>query len=279
MRIVMLLLVADEADIVRENLDFHLAQGIDQLIVMENESTDGTIDILREYEDRGAIRLIQRSGLYDQGPWMTELARIAVEDEGADWVIPNDADEFWWPHEGTLRDVLADVPQDVGGLVCQRVNFVPRPEDGRPWWERMTLRQRVSVNGMGWPLPPKVIHRGQPELTIKKGNHVRVEPMVGETVESSAIEVLHFQIRSYAQFERGVIRMGEAHHAEPERRPRRAGRSRRRQYQLWKKGKLPAYYEERVVAEANEDVVEDPRLRDHLLALYASGVARTSGSG
>ena len=276
MRVVMLLLVADEADVVRENLDFHLAQGIDHAIVMDNASTDGTGEILRGYEERGAIRLIRREGLYDQGPWMTELARIAVEEEGADWVIPNDADEFWWPHEGTLRDVLAAVPDEVGGLVCQRVNFVPRPDDGRPWWERMTLRQRVSVNGMGWPLPPKVIHRAQPELTIKKGNHRRSEPEVGSTVSWPAVEVLHYQLRSYEQFERTVVRMGKAHDAEPERRPRRVGRSRRRQYQLWRNGKLPAYYEERVVAESNADVVEDTRLRDHLLALYGSGVA---GSG
>lgn len=273
MRLVMILLVGDEADIVRQNLDFHLDRGVDFAIVMENEATDGTAEILRSYEERGAIRLIHKPGLYDQGPWMTEMARIAVAEEGADWVLPNDADEFWWPHTGSLKDVLEGVSESVGAVVCPRSNFVARPEDGRPWWERMTLRQRVPVNAVGKPLNPKVLHRAHPELAIKKGNHMRLEPEVGASEETDAIEVLHFQMRSYAQFERTVIRMGRARLAFPDERPKRTGPSRLRQYRAWQRGELEDYYAERVVAEPNPDVFEDTRLRDHLAGLYASGVA------
>ena len=42
MKLVMTLLVRDEQDIVRENLDFHLAQGVDQVIVTDNGSEDAT---------------------------------------------------------------------------------------------------------------------------------------------------------------------------------------------------------------------------------------------
>ena len=54
MKLVMTLLLRDEEDIVRENLDFHLAQGVDRVIVTDNGSEDGTVEILREYEARGA---------------------------------------------------------------------------------------------------------------------------------------------------------------------------------------------------------------------------------
>ena len=40
MKLVMTLLVRDEEDIVRENLDFHLAQGVDEVIVTDNGSED-----------------------------------------------------------------------------------------------------------------------------------------------------------------------------------------------------------------------------------------------
>ena len=101
------------------------------------------------------------------------MARLAAE-EGADWVINNDADEFWWPRAGTLRSTLEELRDEIGVVVAHRTNFVPRPEDGRPFWERMTLRERESLNPLGKPLPPKVAHRAHPEITVVQGNH-RVE--------------------------------------------------------------------------------------------------------
>ena len=40
MKLFMTLLLRDEEDIVRENLDFHLAQGVDRVIVTDNGSED-----------------------------------------------------------------------------------------------------------------------------------------------------------------------------------------------------------------------------------------------
>ena len=57
----MTLLLRDEEDIVRENLDFHLAQGVDRVIVTDNGSEDRTLEILRDYEARGVVRLADRA--------------------------------------------------------------------------------------------------------------------------------------------------------------------------------------------------------------------------
>ena len=79
MKLVMTLLVRDEQDIVRENLDFHLAQGVDQVIVTDNGSEDATAEILREYESRGVVRLLfEPSDDYSQGRWVTRMARLAA---------------------------------------------------------------------------------------------------------------------------------------------------------------------------------------------------------
>ena len=171
MKLVMTLLVRDEQDIVRENLDFHLAQGVDQVIVTDNGSEDATAEILREYESQGVVRLLfEASDDYSQGRWVTRMARLAA-DEGADWVINNDADEFWWPRAGSLRSTFEQLGDEVGLVVAHRENFVPRPEDGRPFWERMTLRERESLNPLGKPLPPKLAHRAHPEIVVAQGNH------------------------------------------------------------------------------------------------------------
>ena len=270
MKLVMTLLVRDEEDIVRENLDFHLSQGVDRVIVTDNGSEDGTVEILREYEDRGVVRLVlEPADDYSQGRWVTRMARLAAG-EGADWVINNDADEFWWPREGTLRTLFEGLGGDVGAVVGHRTNFVPRPEDDRPYWERMTLRERESLNPVGKPLPPKLAHRAHPEIVVVQGNHRIKGPDVGSEVDDGSIEILHFPMRSYAQFENKIIKGGRAY-ARNKELPEKTGRTWRRLYETWEQGGLPAHYEASVVAEAaRQDLLEDTRLRDYLEALRLS---------
>ena len=267
MKLVMTLLVRDEEDILADNLDFHLAQGVDEVIVTDNGSVDGTPEILRSYEARGLVRIIvEPTDDYSQGRWVTRMARLAAAESGADWVINNDADEFWWPRTGSLRSVFEGLGADVGTVVGHRTNFVPRPEDGRPYWERMTLRERESLNPVGKPLPPKLAHRAHPEIVVVQGNHRIKGPDLGSELDDGSIEILHFPMRSYAQFENKIVKGGRAY-ARNKELPEKTGRTWRRLYETWEQGGLPGHYQENVVAESTrDDLIEDTRLRDYLEA-------------
>ena len=103
----MTLLVRNEADIVRTNIAYHLAQGVDFILATDNLSQDGTPDILGEYERAGVLKLFsERDDTYAQHIWVTRMARLAYAEFGADWVINNDTDEFWCSEHGNLRQVL-----------------------------------------------------------------------------------------------------------------------------------------------------------------------------
>jgi glycosyltransferase involved in cell wall biosynthesis len=274
MNLFMTLLVRDEEDIVRDTLDFHLAQGVDRVIVTDNGSEDGTVEALREYEERGAVEmLLEPSDDYSQGRWVTRMARLAAR-EGADWVINSDADEFWWPRAGTLRSTLDGLVGEVGLVVAHRMNFVPRPEDGRPFWERMTLRERVSLNPLGKPLPPKIAHRAHPGITVAQGNHKVEGADLGEVLDDGSIEILHYPMRTYAQFENKIIKGGRAY-ARNRDLPKRIGRTWRRLYEIWEQGGLRDHYEDQMLADADADLVEDARLRDYLRELRAGVVSES----
>jgi len=215
MRIVMTLLVRDEADIVADMLDAHYALGVDHVIATDNLSVDGTDAILQRYADEGRLTLRRETDdTYAQARWVSAMARSAATDHGADWVINADADEFWLPSasDGTVTDLptaLADVPDHVGVVEVRRWNFVARDGDGRPWHERMRWRYAEPVNHEGAPLAPKVLHRAHPEAQLFMGNHW-VEHDAGATLADDRIQLLHFPMRSYEQLVGKVLKGGAA---------------------------------------------------------------------
>ncbi len=136
------------------------------------------------------------------------MARLAAAEHGADWVINNDADEFWFPRSGDLASTLASVPEDVDVVVAQRHNLIARP-DGEP----MVIRQATALQhpGLGdGPLPSKVAHRAHPEITVLQGNH-EVDGLSGGTLDDGRIDILHVPVRSYAQFANKIAKGGAAY--------------------------------------------------------------------
>ena len=122
MHLSMNLLIKNEADIIAENIHVHAALGVDSFVVMDNGSTDGTIDIIRSLAQKYSITLIERPTLdYQQSNWKTEMAHIARKKHEADWVIANDADEFWIPKTGKLKDELTKTGSI---LYCERRNVL-----------------------------------------------------------------------------------------------------------------------------------------------------------
>jgi hypothetical protein len=206
-KVVMTLLARNEADIVDAQVAFHLHAGVDFVIATDNRSDDGTTEILERYERAGCLRLLREDGDdMRQDQWVTRMARLAATDLGADWVINADADEFWWPRGGDLKDVLALVPARYGVIRgCWR-HFLPRPAGDPFFAERMTVRLCTPAHPGDkttiYHAHQKVAHRADPEVEIESGNHNAIGRRLDPLRSWHPIEVLHFSLRSAAQLAR-----------------------------------------------------------------------------
>jgi hypothetical protein len=284
MKLVMVMKVRDEIDVVEHTLGYHLARGADQWIVTDNGSTDGTLEVLRRYESAGLLRLIEEPGedfRTEAHWWVTRMARLAAAEMGADWVAHVDADEFWWPAQGSLKDVLAGIPDEYGVVLAPRPEFPARPGEGE-WWERMTVRERRSR------LRPKIAHRAEPDVVLHRGAHDvdfedetgskhagravmrAVKEDAGEAVDGRLVwapifpaRVMHFPIRSFEQYKRRVettiFHGGFEDRAHGDLR------------EAYDEGRLPELYEKLVLSDeeaetgiAEERLVEDDRLSEYL---------------
>jgi hypothetical protein len=285
MKVVMTLLVRDEDDILRENLEFHLAAGIDEIILMDNRSVDGTAEIAREFARAGCLHyLFQPEDDYSQGRWVTQMARRAIDELGADWVIHGDADEFWWPHAGSIKDALASVGARFAVASVERTNFVARVENGEPFWRRMDVRRAVSLNSLGQPLPSKVAHRALSELVVQQGNHhVCVRGRLAPS-ERAAMTILHFPVRSRSQFFNKIAKGGAAYERNTEL-DRHVGETWRALYRSYLNGTLHEAYEKELLSEdqvasglAAGALVRDERLKRALASRTAGPLQAASVS-
>jgi hypothetical protein len=213
MKLVMTLLVRDEADVLEQQLAFSFAGGVDFVVATDHGSTDGTKEILERYERRGVLHLVRElSSEYRQAEWVTRMARLAATEVGADWVINSDGDEFWWPCGGALIDVLARLPAHVG-VVSTLVRVFPPHRGEGPFYERMTARftPAAPVNDPTSPfrVNTRLVHRASPDVRIGTGNAGLSGLGPGLVRAAAPIEVLHFPIRGLAHFERKFL----THHA------------------------------------------------------------------
>jgi Glycosyl transferase family 2 len=209
MRLVLTLVVRDEVDVVDAQLSYHLAAGVDYVLATDHDSRDGTAEILASYERRGVLRLFRERGAMEESRWRTRMARLASAEHDADWVLNTDADEFWFSCGGTLKEVLAAIPERFGVVWGLTRHFVPRPDDGAPFAERMTTRvaQQAALNDPTGPYRPhaKVAHRADDAIVVLFGSHEvvsKLEPLRGW----HPADVLHFPFRSQEQYERKNVR-------------------------------------------------------------------------
>ncbi|MEO8216956.1 MAG: glycosyltransferase family 2 protein [Acidobacteriota bacterium] len=202
-------MVRNSADTVALNLLHHLHGGIDVMYVVDNGSTDGTTEILQRFAERFPVHWRSDEGGFRQDEVMTALARQAAAD-GAAWIVPIDADEFWWCR-GDLREELENT--SAVALECKVVHFIQqRTVTGMRPVNLLTMTRRVAQSRATWreargsvearetsfveaEFPDKLIFRASPGLFVHRGSH-GVDGLEGNRVRSTSIECLHAPLRA-----------------------------------------------------------------------------------
>lgn len=207
MAVVAISMCRDEEDIAAGFVEHMLTQ-VDLMIVADNNSVDGTRQILDEFVANGAplIVLDDPEIAYLQSEKMTRLAKLAV-DFNAEWVVPADFDEWWYSPFGRIGDVLADIPpQYLTASAALYDHVATGADDDQGPLQRMGWRRRVAA-----PLP-KVACRVRDDLVIEQGNHSATY-RGGATDYRGQLVVRHFPYRSAEQMTRKAINGAAAYAA------------------------------------------------------------------
>jgi hypothetical protein len=212
---------------------------------------------------------------HHQSRRVTAMARLALDDHGADWIIHNDADEFWWPVSGSLLDVFAAIPEEYGQLEVRRVNFLPASDRrGGPFYADMIYRERASLNLQGTPLETKRAHRPHPKVVMAPGNHALSGAQLRPSPVTDMLEIFHFPMRDYEQFERKVVQIGTGYEMLPDRSPG-VGQDQLELLAVHRRGGLRDYFDAAVLDEeqCRQRLEEGSIVLDRRLESFMDAVA------
>lgn len=179
-------MVKNEADIIERTIRHLFDQGVERILVADNGSTDGTYELLLTLSETLPVYVIQdREVAYYQSEKMTWLADRVTE-AGAEWIIPFDADEFWYGVSAPLAEVL-------------------RSQKGRTVELTKLYNIFPSIDGTSFNIDPKpywdlkVCFTAWEGSVITMGNHEVITPGVQKLDE---VVIIHYPWRSIEQFTR-----------------------------------------------------------------------------
>jgi glycosyltransferase involved in cell wall biosynthesis len=131
-----------------------------EIVAIDDGSTDGTVDILRHYQSKLPIRIIERGRI---GSWVAN-SDYAVREAAGEYVCFLHQDDFWYPERlAALRDRVRHAPDTVLWLhpVCyvdshgRRLGqwTCPLPAREMRLSPEMVLEHLLVQNFVGMPAP------------------------------------------------------------------------------------------------------------------------------
>ena len=185
MKIAVLMMVRDEADIVGKCLEHWQALGVRDFYICDNGSVDGTAKILKRFKDKSGASVTLSTDARTDWPGRDVINKMkdAAIDDGCNFLFPADADEFLQiDGYGSIRKMIDEIGVSSGWGELPYLNILP---DGSSEW------QRPHKKAFGF------IQKGQ---TISMGNHL-VEG-VAPTITDHFCYYKHYSLRTFAQFKR-----------------------------------------------------------------------------
>ena len=174
--------ICNERDIIEMSVRHVLAEGIDHIYMSVGPCTDGTAEVVEGLSKETGQMSVKHDAdpVFRQANVMNGLAGWAAA-EGAEWIVPFDADEFPYALDGsTIADVLQESPHN---------KFFMRMYRHHSWNDRE----------VAFKPHPKVIYRWSPDARLVMGQH-------DVSIVDAAYDVFALREWQYMNFESFVAK-------------------------------------------------------------------------
>ena len=220
--------VCDETELIGKSIAHLESQGVSSIVVIDMKSMDGTREQLREMRAVGRIELIER---YNDPSRDLHYIMSGVDHArrifAPDWILVQDADEFWISASGDLGDALGGRVEPVflverfNACLCDNLldafagfNRVGDISCLDVWAEplRLTRAQMDENPSIRWSSAQpaaKIVARADRIDNVAAGGHGIVGPDGSAVPATRAVGLLivHVPFLTFARFRRKIARV------------------------------------------------------------------------
>lgn len=199
-------MVKNEADIIESFVRYNI-NIFDGMIILDNNSTDATLIILKLLKNEGLPLFIyeDENGEFDQYNTRNKLLLKAVHEFGADIIVPLDADEFLIStNQGNPRKILEKIESNTFGIVKWKTYVPDLAEDPNKKFipAKITMARDESFEEFYKAIIPKELILDY-NAKLSLGSHEviydpKYENLI-ERVQYPNLRISHFPIRSKEQ--------------------------------------------------------------------------------
>lgn len=179
-------MVKDEDDIIYENLAWHFAVGFRKFILIDNNSSDKTKDLIQKFitetKELATVILVHDPITeHNQYKFITAAYRMSHEIwPEAEWIFPVDADEFWI-FSKPPSETIASLPKWADAVNVVKTKYYPSEDydtikDER-FWHKLHYRNNKwseideDQNQEKRIVVPKIFLRYSKYFSLSMGNH------------------------------------------------------------------------------------------------------------
>jgi hypothetical protein len=237
-KVAIIAIFKNEASILEEWIQHYLKEGIDTFLLIDNDSTDNYMDILKKYIDNGTVILNIDKERHKQAGHYNNYYLKTVKDN-YDWVLVVDLDEFVYSRNGfkTIRDYLKSLDDGISQIyipwkIYGSNGLVKQPESViKNFTRRKVYRTTTRINIDAktiircnklkelWLHSSKITGGIEVSATNDRNNRGLISE---DILKRSYLHLNHYQIQSWEWFKKvkmtrgSANKIGKDHHRDEE---------------------------------------------------------------
>ena len=201
MRLVSLTRVRIDGDVIEEFVR-HTLQYVDEMVIVDNHSFDGTGDILQALQAEGLPLTVFKDDFVEaRAELITTYARRAFDSTRADYLLLLDADEFVRADSRIqLEAILSALPPQTHGTVPLE-SYVPFQSDHNEARTLARIRHRLACEKAQFKVFLSRDFADTPDSVLSPGNHY-IQLSDGSPLPPTllpGVRLAHFPVRSILQ--------------------------------------------------------------------------------
>jgi len=192
-------MVKDEVDIIRDWIIYHGSLfGYNNIYVIDNYSTDGTYEILKEYSKQ--IFIIRKNDYKNKGLYMTELIKNYCKNEIA---FPIDVDEFIVYYDDVInidKTLINNYINKLPSASVYKCNYIFSQITNENGYERATVESQYGCYHNLGSHAKSFINTKYYSGIIDHGNHIPTDKFL-----LTKICLIHYHSRNLNQMKKKIL--------------------------------------------------------------------------